>query len=490
MKNIINKIKSNFKSQEKNEVILNNFIDYLFNSKWSIYLILFITSLIVLPNIGRESLWLDEIFSAIATLKVSSFNLMFNEYVSRDGSPPLYYILLFFWGKIIGTSDIEIRLLSYMFTLLGLILSYLLLMKYFIRRIAILFVSLSAFSPSILFFAQEARMYSLLYAFSCVVSIVFFIFISRIRENKKIEKKLILYYFFIGSLICYTHHFGSLIIFSLSLVAIVFSLLLKRFSTAVLLFVVSFFIGIIGIGWLVFQFYYINMGNHIQAASWDKNNIIGIILNFSTLLALNKFGVTSQLMLLSPFLIKFRSFLRLVNSFTIILLPALVLFIIAYLISLRTFIISERYLIVTIPLILLFISFMFNEFYNCKKQYILLYLIGLIIQSTYNNYTYEKQNWRDASKYVERNFNPLNCKVPLRALSDGSFDRSIFVSYYLGSKYSYSSNGPEIQNNCDLIYIDGHTNIEEIRKTLINYNISIPYEILNFNKVYVVIKKR
>ncbi len=468
---------------------LDNFIDYLFNSKWSIYIILIITALIVLPNIGRESLWLDEIFSATASLKTSSFNLMFSEYISRDGNPPLYHILLFYWGRIFGSSDVEIRLLSYVFTILGFILSYLLLLKYFTKKVAVLFLSLSAFTPGVLYYAQEARAYALLYALSCLASILFFIFIIRVRDNQKIKKKLIIYYFCVGVLICYTHHFGILLVFSLSSVAIIYSLLLKRNTTTLTLFVVSFFIGFLGVIWLFFQFYYVNMGNHIQDISWTKNNIKSIILNFSTLFASNKFGVALLLILLAPFLINLSSFLRVVKKYIIILFPVLLLFFTAYMVGLKTFTISERYLIVMIPLILLFIAFIFNELFFNRKQYILLYLIGLLMISTYKNYTYKKQNWRDASNYIENIINSSNCKVPIKSLSDGSFDRLMFVSYYLGSKYTYSSNGPEIQDNCDLIYIDGHTNEEGIRRTLVNYNISIPYQILNFNKVYVVIKK-
>jgi len=469
---------------------LDNFIDYLFNSKWSIYIILIITALIVLPNIGRESLWLDEIFSANATLKTASLNEMFSKYIVNDVHPPLYYIILYYWGKIFSASDVGIRLLSYAFTILGLILSYLLLLKYFTRRVAIIFLSLSAFTPGVLYFAQEARMYALLYALACLASVLFLIFIKRIKDNQKIEKKLIIYYFLVGVLACYTHFFGYIIIFSISSVLVIYSFLLKRNNSTIYLIAVSSFIGIIGIIWLFIQYYYGRIGNNLHSNIMVRNNIKSIILNFSTLFAANKFGVALLLILLTPFLIKFSHFLRLLKVYIIILLPVLLLFLTAYIVSLKTFTISERYLIVTIPLILLFIAFIFNELFFNRKQYILLYLIGLLIISTYKNYTYKKQNWRDASKYIENKINSSNCKVPIKSLSDGSFDRLAFVSYYLGPKYTYSSNGPEIQENCDLIYIDGHTNEEGIRRTLVNYNISIPYEILNFNKVYVVIKKR
>lgn len=470
--------------------MLDDFIIYLFNSKRSVYVILIITALIVLPNISRESLWLDEIFSATVTLRTSSLDLMFTKYISRDGNPPLYYLILFVWGRVFGVGDFEIRMLSYVITLLGLIVSYLLLIKYFNKRFAILFLALSAFTPGVLYYAQEARMYALLYVLANLASIIFLIFIIRIRDNKEIEKKLIVYYFFVGVLICYTHHFGSLIFISLSLVTILYSLVLKRKIVTITVFIVSFFVGILGISWLFFQFYYMSMGNHIHEISWARNNIKSIVMNFATLFALNKFGIVTLVVLLIPFLTNFFLFLNLVKKYVIILFPVLLLIIIAYLISLKIFAISERYLIVSLPLILLFISFIFNELFDDKKKYILLYMIGLLIISIYKNYTYKKQNWRDASRYIENKINSSNCKIPIKSSLDGSFDRSMFVSYYLEPKYVCSPNGPEVQDSCDLIYIDGHTNEEEIKRTLAKYNVIIPYEIINFNKVYVVIKKR
>lgn len=472
--------------------LLENFIVYLFNSKTIFYLILIVATLIVIPNIDRESLWLDEIFSATASLKTSSLDLMFSKYISRDGNPPLYYVLLFYWGKIFGSGDFEIRLLSYVVTLLGLILSYLLIKKYFSRKLAILFLFLSAFTPGVLYYAQEARMYSLLYALSSLASIIFLIFLKRIRGSQKIENMLLIYYFLVGVLICYTHHFGSLIIFLLSFVTIIYSLVLKKNRSAITILVVSIFIGILGMIWLIFQFYFVDMGNHIKQISWDRNNLKNIIFNFSTIFAVNKFGVAALLILLAPILRNFNYFLILVKKYSIILLPVLLLFLTSYLISIMIFTISERYLIVTVPLILLFISFIFNELFDNNKIFVFLYIIGLLILSVFGNYTYKKQNWRDASKYIQNKiyFSP-NSKVPIKSLLDGSFDRLMFVSYYfMESKYVYSPDGPKIQDNCDLIYVDGHTNEEEIKRTLVEYNINIPYEILNFNKVFVVIKKR
>lgn len=467
---------------------LDCLIKYLFNSKWTIYLILFITALIVLPNIGRESLHLDEIFSANACFKSSSMNMMFSEYISRDGNPPLHYVLLFYWGRIFGVGDFQIRLLSYIISVLGFIFSYMLLKKYFTIRLAIIFLSLSAFTPGVLYYAQEARMYALLYALSCIISILFLIFIGRIKTNQRIEVKLLLLYFFAGCFLCYTHHFGSLIVFSISLVTIIYSLLLRRYITAKKIFFISLIVGLIGIIWVLFQFYFVNIANHIQDISWYRNNIINIALNFSTLLAVNKYGVLTLFGLFLPFVIKFSFFLKLVKKYIFILFPVFILLLFAYFISLKIFSIAERYLIVIIPLILLFISSIFNELFKHKKQYIVIYLVALLVISSFGNYTYKKQNWRDASTFIKNISNIKNSKVPIQSLSDGSFDKLMFVSYYLGNKYNYLHSGPLIQNNCDLIYIDGHTNEKGIRETLTKYKILMPYKIINFNKVFVVVK--
>lgn len=468
---------------------LNNFIEVVFDFKWSIYIVLFIASLVVFLNIGRESLELDEIFSATVALKSSSLGKMFSEYISRDGSPPLFHILLFYWGKIFGSGDIAIRLMSYLFTLLGILCSYLLLDKYLSRKMALIFSTLSAFTPGVLFYAQQARMYALLYALASIISVIFCIYILRIKDNLKIDKQLFIYYFFSGTLICYTHHFGSVLVFSLSVFAIIYSLVFKRMTDMVTISFVSVFIGIIALSWPVFQFYYVDMEKHIKVVSWTRNNVMEIMLNFSTLLALNKYGIVFLLILLLPFSINIDSLIKLVKRYTKLLVPVMLVLVLSYFIGLWLFVISERYLIVIIPLILLFLSFIFLGLYENKRQYILFYMVGLLILGTYKSFSYRKQNWRDASKYIENNFKESNCIVPIKSLSTSTFSKLPYVSYYLGSEYTYELKGPQVQDDCDLIYIDGHTNIDGIKKALIDNNISIPYKIIDFNKVYIVVKK-
>ncbi|MCH4551228.1 glycosyltransferase family 39 protein [Aestuariibaculum lutulentum] len=468
---------------------IKKLVEFLLNSKWSIYLIIFITTLIVFPNIGRESLELDEIFSATVTLKTSGIKEMFTNYLSLEGSPPLYHLLLFYWGKNFGGSEVVLRFMSYGVVILGITCSYILLCKYFGRRIALIFSALSAFTPGVMFYAQQVRMYALLYSLSCVLSIAFSIYILNIKRGLHFNKKFYFLCFSVVILTCYTHHFGSILVFSLLTFLIVYLLTVKRRKEAAHILLGSIIIGFFAILWPIYQFLYVDMGNHVKEFSWERNNMWTIMLNFSTYLALNKFGFLFLLSLLFPFVVKYQVLFASISKYFILLVPVILIIAVAYLLGLKLFVLSERYFIVIIPLILLFLTFVLYEQYYDKRNYIINYLLGLLIITSYKSYSYKKQNWKAASKFISDHFSPSTCIVPLQSAKDGGFSKLMYASYYLGDEYDYVSDGPVLEKNCGLVYFDGHTNLESIKLTLQAYGINKPYEIIDFNKVYVVIKK-
>lgn len=466
-------------------------IDAFFTSKWSIYLILIATSFIVLPNISRESLWFDELFTANCSLEVSSIHSMFTEYIFKDVHPPLYQLMLYYWGKIIGTSDFDIRFLSYLAILVSFIFSYLLLKKYFTKRIAILFIALSAFTPGIMYYAQEARPYAILYGLSNLLIVIFVIFMINIKQNKNIQNSLVFAYFILGILTCYAHFFGYILIFSLSMILVGYSIVLHSRKTTFKLFIVSLFIAIMGILWLLVLFYYGNIADKTNGNFWIKNNYFGDLLGIERMLFSGIKTTAIEIILLFLLVIPFNTFANTFKRNSLILLPILLIFVVSILISLHTPIITSRNLIIIFPSFLLFIAFTFDDLYDKKKVFILLYIIVLFVSSSYMSFTYKKQDWRGASKYIEKNFDTSKCKIPTRSGIDASTGQNflIYPSYYLKSKFSYLTNGPEVQSTCSLIYFDGHTNEENIKKSLEENHIAVPYKILNFNGVYVVIKK-
>src|SRR6201991_4243954 len=80
----------------------------------------------------------------------------------KDGSPPLYYMLLHFWLDIAGSSEAGVRSLSVAFSLLAIPVAFWAGRAVWNTQKAGWFAAvLMAFNPFLAQYAQEARMYAM-----------------------------------------------------------------------------------------------------------------------------------------------------------------------------------------------------------------------------------------------------------------------------------------------------------------------------------------
>ncbi len=113
---------------------------------------------IVLRFWTRSALWLDEALTVdIARLPLHDLHAA----LKRDGAPPLYYVLLHFWMKVFGDSDLGVRSLSGVLGVLTLPIAWLGARRYGGRRAAWVVLALLATAPFAIYYATEARMYGL-----------------------------------------------------------------------------------------------------------------------------------------------------------------------------------------------------------------------------------------------------------------------------------------------------------------------------------------
>ena len=128
--------------------------------------------------VGKTDLGFDESFSLYMALQ-SVPDLV--RMLCMGDNPPLWELLLHFWVKLFGISEVAIRSLSIIFSVLTVIPIYLAGEKYVHRWagvVASLFYCCSTFS---IYMAHECRVYSLL-AFSTACSML--LFLSVIRHPK------------------------------------------------------------------------------------------------------------------------------------------------------------------------------------------------------------------------------------------------------------------------------------------------------------------
>jgi len=207
-----------------------------------------------------QSLWRDEAFSYFLAKK----NILEIIFLSaKDYNPPLYYILLHFWMKIFGSSEIVLRSLSLFFYWATIYIIFLFLTKIFkIKEKLLLILSLMVFifNPLFLYYAFEARTYTLFAFLSLWSSYAF------LKENKK-------QYLLASLLGLFTHYFMIFIFFSQILTYLLFK---KKFKKIQLRF--FFYQGAFLILWILFVF--LQKGKSIGDDFWIKKPDFFIIKNF------------------------------------------------------------------------------------------------------------------------------------------------------------------------------------------------------------------
>lgn len=150
-----------------------------------------------MPTVINQSLWGDEGFSAILSMK--SYPDLIRT-IAKDTSPPLWNTFEWLAFRLFGTSEIVIRFLAFFFFLIAVFFAYKIAAYYYDRRVGVVAAVLTFLNPFFFSYAFEGRMYSILAA-GVTASMYFFI-----------RKKWVPYV--IGTLAAlYSHHFAIFALF-------------------------------------------------------------------------------------------------------------------------------------------------------------------------------------------------------------------------------------------------------------------------------------
>jgi len=184
----------------------------IINSKNLIFIIIFFAFIFRFIGISKYQFWRDEAFSVI----LSSKN--FFEMISlgiKDTSGILYPVILWIWIKIFGNSEMSVRLMSLIFNIASIWILIRFASKYF-KSNRFLWIILFSFNILMIFYSQEARIYSIL-IFLVLLSVYNFfnyIFFQKDRFKYILSSACLLYFHNLAVLVLLTQF---LIIFALSL---------------------------------------------------------------------------------------------------------------------------------------------------------------------------------------------------------------------------------------------------------------------------------
>jgi uncharacterized membrane protein len=161
-------------------------------------------------NLGLQSLWFDEGWSAFAASQPS----LLDAARADSTNPPLYYVLLNAATRFWGDSEFALRLFSTLVCLLVIALTYRLAAQLFGRSAGVLAALLAALSTLLWWASQEARMYTLLALLVMVCALAW----HSLLRKPSTWAWLSLLSGEIGAL--YTHNTGPLIIIWLNLLTL------------------------------------------------------------------------------------------------------------------------------------------------------------------------------------------------------------------------------------------------------------------------------
>lgn len=171
-----------------------------------IYIVLLFSLILRLINLN-QSLWLDEAVQAIVAKNSLAFTF---EELKGDFHPPLFHLLMHFWVRVFGSTEIALRMPSVLFGVGTVLVVYLLIKKLTDSKInGLIAVVFLATAPFHIYYSQEARMYSMVTFFA---SMSMYCFIKILTNSKINELKNYLFYIFASVLAIYSDYYALLVI--------------------------------------------------------------------------------------------------------------------------------------------------------------------------------------------------------------------------------------------------------------------------------------
>ncbi len=377
---------------------MKNLPDFFRNHKW-ILLITVLGLLLRLFQLGEWSFWHDEALTVLlATRPISDLISI----TATDVHPPLYFILVKLF-MVFGQNEFIVRLVSAVSGAASIVVLYLVGRDLFDERVGIVGAFILAIAPLQLFYAQEARMYTLLLLLTIFSS---WFFLRALGNNDKRWWAL----FIVGATLAgYTAYFTFPVLAAMGL----YVLLVDKRRDRIIHFLVA--VGIIGVLYLPWISVFLSQTRAVIDTYWiARPNPLMIFTTLSAFFVSYTLpglwiGISLAATLLIVFIIlnDVRHAFKLkkdVKPLIWLLLWCFVPLVGTLLISLWRPIFQLRTVLTATPALYLLIAWGITRARHKQINLILflpaLALMAMSIFNFYFNPAFAKPTWREAAQYV------------------------------------------------------------------------------------------
>lgn len=392
------------------------------NSVVVLMLILIIGGILRFYHLTFQSLWLDELITVCHSMPDYGFMNMIEHSSMLGKAPPFFYILLWLWQHIFGSSEFAVRILPVLFGIAGILGIYFLGAEIFSRKTGLFAAITTAFLSFHIYYSQETRSYSLLF----LLASLSYLFLIKIIKQPNIKN--IFLYVVITSMMLYTHYFVFFIFAAQIFFIVCYFLFSREFSFIKLLksFGPAFIVPILlYIPWIPNL---IKMGR-LDSFWTHQPQPTFIIYYFKEFFGKETLLIILAGLLIATFIIDKKNKNKFKESKLLLLSWIMVSLMIPYLRSFNSpSPLTVRNAIVILPAILLMISRGLEKIKPISFQYffltLILFLLIINIFYTKGNYfqKYTKEQWRQLVESV--------------ILEDPDFKYPVYTIKYKGvSKY-------------------------------------------------------
>jgi mannosyltransferase len=412
--------------------------------EWKWIIIIIIGALLRFYSLDKQSLWLDE----MTTIQVSSESIdkILSGKIFDNATPPLYYVIMHYWSKIIPLTEFGVRIPSVLFDLMNMVLILIISRKFTSIKNTPFILGAYALSPFMIYYSQEGRMYTLLLLFALMFSYSMIKIV--LKEGNIYLWTLLSGLMFAGGI--YTHYYMMFYAFGVYLLCIY---IVRKSLNGIVAVITSGLIGIIlfipwlpivinltGSGAQSFRKYTLTVipyaifrfvvGYAIFPVNmFTKDNFIDEVIKHSMEILAVYVSVLFLIYELKKSSNKGNRKIILVLSW-VISIPV----IISTLISIKSPMLSERYLIIILP----FLFIMFFGLINISKPWgfvsiTILYILMIIGDYYYYlNPQFGKAQWRDVGRYVSKSISAGDIII-----IEPDYVMPIFRYYFHGEQKTY-----------------------------------------------------
>lgn len=193
------------------------------SSKLTLILLLVILALglsLRLYRIDRQGLWYDELHSIIPTNPTNSLVSVI-EYCKND-QPPVFFLALYFWYNVFPYNEASGKVLCAIIGVLGIVSMYFLGKEVGGRNAGLAVSFLTAGNIYHVYYSQELRFYGLLF----LMTSLSFLFFIRFIKSPIIRNQLFLA--ITTTLLFYTHYFGLVVAMTQAIIFIIIGLVNRK----------------------------------------------------------------------------------------------------------------------------------------------------------------------------------------------------------------------------------------------------------------------